>query len=120
MLALMISDLVIGFDRQSMSVYLAYAVIVALGFFLQISSARLKVLAFSLLGSILFFLITNFTFWYAESLYPHNFAGLMQSYTMGLPFFRNQLLGDIGFTFVLFELAKVLKLEVRNSVDAQA
>lgn len=112
MLALLISDAIIGFDRQSMSVYIAYAVIVALGFFLQVTSARTKVLAFSFLGAVLFFVITNFTFWYNESLYPHNFAGLMQSYMMGLPFFHNQLLGDLGFTILLFELAKALKLPV--------
>lgn len=119
MLALLISDWMIGFDRQSISVYLAYAVIVALGFYLQIYSARAKVLGFSILGAVLFFLITNFTFWYAESLYPHNFAGLMQSYAMGLPFLRNQLLGDVGFTFVLFELAKALKLPVAQLAKNQ-
>jgi formate-dependent nitrite reductase membrane component NrfD len=34
--------------------------------------------------------------------YPHTFVGLMASYTAGIPFLRNQILGDLFFSSVLF------------------
>lgn len=34
--------------------------------------------------------------------YPHTLDGLIQSYTLAIPFFRNTLLGDLGYTVVLF------------------
>lgn len=119
MLALLISDMVIGFDVQSLPVYFSYVLIVSLGFSLKVQSPRSKVVGFSLLGTLLFFLITNFSFWYPQSLYPHTFSGVIQSYIMGLPFLRNQLIGDLGFTILFFELAKALKLQasVKSSVS---
>ena len=35
-------------------------------------------------------------------MYPKNFNGLMTSYTMGLPFFRNAVVGDLLFTSAMF------------------
>lgn len=34
--------------------------------------------------------------------YPHTLEGLIQSYTMALPFFRNSLISDIAYTIILF------------------
>jgi hypothetical protein len=55
-------------------------------------------------------LITNFAFLYPESLiadqiigtYPHNLSGIMSSYAAGLPFLKNQILGDLFYSGVLF------------------
>jgi hypothetical protein len=35
-------------------------------------------------------------------MYPKNFGGLMTSYTLGLPFFRNAVEGDLLFTCLMF------------------
>ena len=66
----------------------------------------------SLAGSTLFYIITNAFAWLSDPGYAKNFAGLVQSLTIGLPqysatptwmFFRNSLLSDLFFTglFVL-------------------
>ena len=56
----------------------------------------------ALVGSISFFLITNFMVWLTYSLYPHTLAGLGACYAAALPFFQNQLLGDAFYTVALF------------------
>lgn len=69
-----------------------------------------KIIFSSLSASVLFFLVTNFAFLYAE--YPHNFSGIMLAYTNGLPFLRGTVVGDLGYIaalFGVFELAMYFK-----------
>jgi hypothetical protein len=35
-------------------------------------------------------------------MYPRTFAGLMQCYAMGLPFFRRELISDLLFSSLFF------------------
>jgi hypothetical protein len=41
--------------------------------------------------------------------YPRTAAGLLECYTMAIPFFRNSLLGDIGDAAVLFGLFELVE-----------
>ncbi len=52
----------------------------------KVSGAR--VLGYSLAGSVLFFLVTNFSAWIGSTMYPQNAAGLMAAYIAGIPFFQ--------------------------------
>jgi hypothetical protein len=62
----------------------------------------------SVLGSVLFFLITNFAVWYGSAFYPQTPAGLLACYTAGLAFYNqqsffiNSLLGDLFYGGLLF------------------
>jgi len=56
----------------------------------------------SLVSSVLFFLITNFGVWATGTMYVKNLDGLLQSYAMGLPFFRNTVLSDLFYSFSFF------------------
>lgn len=67
-----------------------------------ILSGTTKVFGMSLLGSIIFFLVTNWAVWFFGTMYPANFSGLFSSYIAGLPFFRNAILGDLWYTGVFF------------------
>ncbi len=67
----------------------------------------LKIGSSGFVAGTLFFLVTNFAFFYKE--YAHNWAGIMLAYTNGLPFLRGTIIGDVGYTVALFaayELAK--------------
>ncbi len=113
LLALLISDYFIGFYGTDMIyVYGSFGLIALVGLWLRARKKPLFVIGSALFSSILFFLITNFGVWAPpNNWYPHNFAGLMQSYTMAIPFFRNTLLGDLGYTVLLFggyELVRIL------------
>jgi hypothetical protein len=59
--------------------------------------------AATVLGSVQFFLITNFYAWLAlPGLYTRDLAGLWECYLAGLPFYPWTLLGDLGFAALLF------------------
>lgn len=64
-----------------------------------------------------FFLISNFSVWLSDGLYPHTFAGLATCYTVAIPFFRNTFVGDLLWAAVLFGLP--LAFEAVNRRKAQ-
>jgi hypothetical protein len=102
-----------GFDPDYLpdpSIYLCFALYPVLGrLFLRRTESPWKVAGVAVLGSVLFFLVTNFASWYTKALpYPDTFDGLLLSYRMALPFYRGTLVGDLAFTGVLFGLHAVL------------
>jgi hypothetical protein len=102
--AMVISDIFIGYyDFRLMAlVYGTFLLTVVLGFWLKKHKKWQTILASSLLSAFLFFLITNFAVWVFSFWYPKTFPGLLQCYLMGLPFFRNTLLGNLFYTTVFF------------------
>jgi hypothetical protein len=85
-----------------------YAAIVLLGTGLGKRITPLRVIGASLASSISFFLLSNFAVWAAYDMYPKNFGGLMTSYTLAIPFFRNAVVGDLLFTTAMFGTPVVL------------
>ncbi|MBZ5721386.1 MAG: hypothetical protein LAO03_13490 [Acidobacteriia bacterium] len=79
-----------------------YAGILLLGTKLANNQKPLRIVGAALAGSVSFFLLSNFVVWAAMDMYPKNFGGLMTSYTMALPFFRNAVEGDLFFTAAMF------------------
>jgi len=59
-----------------------------------------RIVAGSLMGSVLFFLVTNFACF--VSFYPMTGAGLMACYTSAIPFFQFTLAGDLVYSGVFF------------------
>ena len=101
--AMLLSDLIIGFHSTMFAVYASFIAIVSLGLFLQSRLTVVNTISASLASSILFYLITNFASWTSGIMpYPMNVAGLMQSYIAGLPFFFNGIIGDLFYNSVLF------------------
>jgi hypothetical protein len=103
-IAMVLSDLFIGFDSLPMrfAVYGSFLLIVLMGMFIKNRVNVKNTLSFSLLASILFFVITNFAVWAFGSMYPKTPIGLMEAYTLAIPFFRNTLLGDLFYSGVFF------------------
>ncbi len=99
--AMAISDIVIG-NGFSLLVYLGFAAMVACGFLVRSKVNVTNVVLASFISASVFFLFTNFAFFYPVTLYPHNISGILASYTAGLPFFRNMLIGNMVFSAVLF------------------
>ena len=113
LLAMFVSDIFIGFYSWPimLSVYLGFIVMGLIGLFARRNKKISTVIGGTLLGSIIFYLLTNFAVWAFGTMYAHNFAGLIQSYTMALPFFKNSLMGDMLYTTVLvggFELSSIV------------
>lgn len=103
-LIMVVSDLVIGFDGffSRAYVYGSFLLIGLLGLWLRSHKSFTNIVLVTFSSSLLFFLITNFGVWVHSTMYEKSLNGLMQSYLMGLPFFRNTLLGDFFYTGVFF------------------
>lgn len=135
--ALLISNLILNahyreplFSAQMIYTYAAFALIVALGFWMKTrreSPRILSIFGATLFGSFLFYFITNTGSWLApENGYAHTFAGWLQALTTGLPayeptwmFFRNSVVSDLLFTAIFvscFALAR--KWNAQKTTDA--
>lgn len=106
--ALLMSDWFIGFHNQMLVVYGAFLAYVFLGTLVNLKSAKLKIYGFSISASLLFYVITNFSVWYEGILYPQTINGLFDCYAAAIPFYRNQFLGDLLATVMLFEVVPVI------------
>ena len=94
LLAMLISDLFLGFYTISVFVYLSFAVITWLGQQKTMVTPKLV-----LLGSVLFFLISNFGVWLLY--YPKTVDGLVTCFVLAIPFFVTSLLGDIFYSVIM-------------------
>ena len=102
-IAMLLSDAILGFHNVMIPVYASFLLIVSLGFYLRTRVTAINVVSASLLSSLLFYLVTNYASW-ATGMMPYvpGFPGLMQSYIAGLPFFLNGIMGDLFFNGVFF------------------
>lgn len=91
--------------------YSSFMISVVLGrVFLQGSPSVKRIASIAFLGSLQFYLITNFPSWLgAHSLYAHNWSGMVTCYVAALPFFGRTLLSDLFYTGVLFTVYYLLQ-----------
>ena len=90
------------FTTGSVFQFSAYALISLLGFQVGQNASSARIGGFSILSSIIFFLVSNFGVWVAGGFYAPSFSGLMECYAMGLPFLERSLVADVLFAQVLF------------------
>lgn len=119
LLIMLISDLFLGFHSTIPYVYLSFLLIVFIGRRLQKKKTFIRIITISFTSSVLFFLITNFGVWISTNMYAKNFAGLVNAYDMGLPFFRNTLIGDMFYTLVFFYGYEYISLLMKNFLLAK-
>ena len=98
-----------GFYEGQFTNYLLFAAMTGIGFLMNKISVP-NVIIFSLVICSAFFLLSNFFVWNAGSGWgrPHTFAGLLQAYEDGLPFFRNSIFATIVFSGILFGAWKLI------------
>jgi len=99
--AMFVSDIFLGFHKTVPYVYVSFIIIALIGGLIKNNKWQSLALA-SLTSSVLFFLITNLGVWATGTMYVKNLDGLLQSYAMGLPFFRNTVLSDLFYSFSFF------------------
>ncbi len=100
--AMALADLLFLRNGFSLLVYSGFIAMVACGFLIRNKVNTTNVVLASFISAAVFYLITNFSFFYPVTLYPRNFSGIIASYTAALPFFRNMLLGNLVYSAVLF------------------
>lgn len=96
-----VSDLFIDFGTGRpvvtpirIAVYGSFAAIVVLGRLAR-AARPFSLAGWSVCGSVLFFLVTNFANWLQFDTYPHTSAGLLLCYAAAVPWFWNTLTADL-------------------------
>lgn len=112
---LVLSDLVLGFHNTVFYVYGAFALI-ALGGVLLHRRGALAHGGGAIAAALVFYTITNFGVWAAGGLYPATGAGLLASFTAGLPFLWKTLAGNLFFTLLFYA---VLELVARRAPQSR-
>lgn len=95
LMAMFLSDIFLGFSWITLFVYGSFILVSYIGY----TSKKIKITTI-LLSSVSFFIITNFGVWLIG--YPKTVDGLMQCYTLAIPFFRNSLIGDFFYAGVMY------------------
>ena len=101
--AMLLTDFILGFHSTQIFVYGSLVLSVLMGATLLKDQAKgRKLLVVTLLSSILFFIVTNLGVWLVGGFYSGDIKGLVECYIMALPFFTNQVAGDLLFSGLLF------------------
>jgi len=105
--ALAITNIWLGvFDLITMvAVYVSFILAGVIGLWIGKKVSITRVIGGALLSSVVFFTITNFASWIwlgGIGFYPMTMEGLTACYVAALPFFRNEVLGTLVYSGVLF------------------
>ena len=102
-IVMFLTDLIIGFHFSMLPVYACFTFTVWVGIRIKKNQNLIAIATGSLISSVVFFLITNLPLWYVDmGLYPVTIQGTIESYRMAIPFFKNQVLGDLFYNTILF------------------
>jgi hypothetical protein len=119
-MAMVLSDLFLGFYGPEMLItYAGFVASIFIGTQLKNKLNVINVAIGSMASSLVFFLITNFVFFYPTSLVPlytHDFAGIVNSYIAGWPFFQNTFASDLLYNSILFGGFYLLSINVPSLI----
>lgn len=114
LLAMLLTDLILGFHPTMFFVYGAFLLTVILGGgLLKKTQKNLPLIGLSLAASSVFFIVTNFGVWFVGGFYSQDMKGLLECFAMALPFFKNQIAGDLVYSLALFNAYRF----VASSID---
>jgi hypothetical protein len=97
-----------------------YAAVLLLGSTMIKGFSPLRIGASALIGSVSFFLISNFAVWVVWQMYPKTVDGLMTCYVAGLPFFRNAVASDLFFSAAFFGIGYLVSQRVSQHASPAA
>lgn len=89
------------FHSTTLYVWGSFIISGLIGIWLRTRKKPQYIIGATFAASLQFFLITNFGVW-AGGMYSRGLDGLLQSYIMGLPFFKWTILGDFFYTGAFF------------------
>ena len=119
-IAMLLSDIIIGFHDTMFFVYLSFLLSGVIGLVIGKRKSIITITGGAILASILFYLITNFGVWLVSGMYPRTFAGLTRAYILALPFYKNTLTGDLFYTglfSVSYELIRSVSIRMRPNFN---
>ena len=105
--------------------YMIYSAVAIIGIALIGKYIRKKIKPTTVLlgagaSSILFFIVSNFGVWISSPLYSKTLLGLVECYTMAIPFFTNSLLSTLVFSSVLYGIYEIIVNRYFDSASSMA
>lgn len=102
LVSLVVSDTILGNSNIFLFTWSAYFIIGLTAMFSGKKIGKNKLFGGTVFGvgaSLWFFAWTNFGVWFLDSwgMYPKTLSGLIQAYIMGIPFLKNNLIGNAIF-----------------------
>lgn len=116
LLALFVSDLLLGFHTTIPFVYGSFILSGFIGMWIKKNRTGKRTVFGILLSSVLFFFITNFGVWLTSGMYEKSSRGLIEAFVMALPFFRNTIFGDLLYTTAFIMLYELYQTFLRRYV----
>ena len=108
LVAMVLSDLIIGLHSSMIWVYGAVAASVVISHYLrQAGSLIVRIGSLAFVSSLLFFIVTNFGVWLGSGFYSQTIDGLTTCYIAALPFFGNTLVSTIAFSGLFYGLMRL-------------
>ena len=108
LVAMVLSDLIIGLHSSMIWVYGAVAASVVISHYLrQTGSHMVRIGSLAFGSSLLFFIVTNFGVWLGSDFYPQTAKGLIACYVAALPFFGNTLVSTVAFSGLFYGLMRM-------------
>ena len=109
LISMLLVDTFIGFYKHMFFVYLSLFLITFIFFKISNKINFKNLFIFGFLGSLIFYLISNFGVWAYGVLspvtnlpYERNLNGLISCYILAIPFFKNTVLSSIIFSYAAF------------------
>jgi len=110
---MMISDMFLGYHHTFPFTWGSVLLISWIGLHIRDNKSLPRMVGFSTLSAVIFFIITNFGAWF--DLYPLTPAGLMECYVAAIPFFRNSLASAVVYSIVFFGVYELVASRVKNA-----
>ena len=109
LIAMLLVDVFLGFYKHMLFVYLSLFLIAFVFFKISDKINFKNLFVFGFLGSLIFYLVSNFGVWASGVLspvtnlpYEKDLNGLISCYFLAIPFFKNTLLSTIVFSYAAY------------------
>jgi hypothetical protein len=114
LVAMLISDSIIGFYSGIEFTWLGFLLIAVFGMVLSKRGFFARVTLGAIGTGVIFFAVSNFGVWLTSGMYTHTLAGFVQCYYMALPFYRMTFLSDMFYSAAIFGVYEAAMYYVRK------
>ena len=109
-----ISDFYIGLHDSMLFIYFSFLLIAFISPLVIKKLNLSSVITASLIGPVIFFIISNFGVWYSMNIYSNDMRGLIECYLAGVPFFDETLISTLLFSITIYVINKILLKNLIN------
>ena len=96
---MLLSDIFLGSHGAIIWVYSSLFIIYLIGFYFIKNISYKNILMGTIVGSLMFFIITNFGVWFIG--YPKTLEGFIHCYTLAIPFYKNTLISSMFYSTII-------------------